>query len=79
MIMLRLGQELENKIKNMASKMGISESELIRRSVAAFINNVEKSPSRKPEGEFFGKYASHNKNLSQDRKSLIKEKIKAKR
>ena len=79
MITLRLDQELENNIKNVALNMGISKSELIRKSIAEFMKNVDKPTSWELGNELFGKYASDVTNLSQDRKSLIKAKIKAKR
>ena len=79
MITLRLDQELENNIKNVAINMGISKSELIRRSIAEFMKSVEKPTPWELGNELFGKYASNVTNLSQDRKSLIKAKIKAKR
>lgn len=79
MITLRLDQELENTIKNVAVNMGISKSELIRKSVTEFIKNIEKPTPWELGNEFFGKYASGVTNLSQDRKSLLKAKIQAKR
>lgn len=79
MITLRLDQELENNIKNVAINMGISKSELIRKSIAEFMKNIEKPTPWELGNELFGRYASNVTNLSQDRKSLIKAKIKAKR
>ena len=79
MITLRLDQELENNIKNVAVNMGISKSELIRKSIAEFMKSVEKPTPWELGNELFGKYASNATNLSQDRKALIKEKIKAKK
>ena len=79
MITLRLDQKLENDIKNVAVNMGITKSELIRRSVTEFIKNAEKPTAWELGNELFGRYASGVTNLSQDRKSLIKEKIRAKR
>ena len=79
MITLRLDQELEKNIKNVAINMGISKSELIRQSIAEFMKSVEKPTPWELGSELFGKYASNVTNLSQDRKSLIKTKIKAKR
>ena len=79
MITLRLDQELENSIKNIATNMGISKSELVRKSITEFIKTIEKPTPWELGSELFGKYASNVNNLSQDRKELIKEKIKAKR
>ena len=79
MITLRLNQELEKNIKSVAINMGISKSELIRKSIIEFMKNIEKPTSWELGNELFGKYASGVTNLSQDRKALVKEKIKAKR
>jgi len=79
MITLRLDQELENNITNVAINMGISKSELVRKSITEFLKTIDKPTSWELGSELFGKYASNVSNLSQDRKSLIKEKIKAKR
>lgn len=79
MITLRLDQELENNIKNVATNMGISKSELIRKSIAEFMKSIEKPTPWELGNELFGRYASNVTNLSQNRKSLIKAKIKAKR
>lgn len=79
MITLRLDSELEQNINDIAYKMGITKSELIRKSITAFIEKIEHPSPWELGNELFGKYASGSDNLSQDRKSLIKEKIKAKR
>jgi len=79
MITLRLDQELENSIKNVAINMGISKSELVRKSITEFLKNAKKPTPWELGNELFGKYASDVNNLSQDRKALIKDKIKAKR
>ncbi|NOX08766.1 MAG: CopG family transcriptional regulator [Gammaproteobacteria bacterium] len=40
MITLRLDPELEKSINNIAHQMGISKSELIRKSIAEFLNDT---------------------------------------
>lgn len=79
MITLRLDQELENDVKTAAANMGVSKSELIRRSITEFIKGLDKPTAWESGNELFGKYSSHKGNLSQDRKTLVKEIIKAKR
>jgi hypothetical protein len=59
--------------------MGVSKSELIRKSITEFIGNLDKPSPWELGGEVFGKYASTQENLSRDRKMLVKDKIKAKR
>ena len=79
MITLRLDPELEQTINKIAHQMEISKSELIRTSIIEFIAKLDKPSPWKLGNEVFGKYASGVDNLSRDRKSLVKEKIKAKR
>ena len=79
MITLRLDPQLEKTVNNLAKQMQISRSELVRQSIFAFIEKQEKSSPWELGRDFFGKHASGQNNLSVDRKTLIKEKIKAKR
>ena len=79
MITLRLDPQLEKTVNNLAFQMQISKSELVRRSIFAFIEQREKPSPWELGKDFFGKYASGEGNLSVDRKRLIKEKIRAKR
>ncbi len=79
MITLRLDPELENDIQNAAKLMGLSKSELVRRSVSEYINNLKK-PSPWELGEnLFGKHSSGKSDLSHNRKGLFKQKVRAKR
>lgn len=78
MITLRLDQKLETDIQTTATMMGLSKSELIRISVAEFIQKQKKPNAWELGDELFGRYASGDGNLSVNRKALVKEKIKAK-
>ncbi len=78
MITLRLDPELEQTISNIAHQMGLSKSELIRRSITEYIDKLEKPSAWELGQDVFGKYASDNVNLSKDRKKLVKEKIRIK-
>lgn len=79
MITLRLDPELEQTINTIAHQMGVSKSELIRRSIAEYIEKLEKPSAWELGQDVFGKYTSENSNLARDRKELVKEIIKAKR
>ena len=79
MITLRLDQELENSIQRAAKLLGISKSELIRKSVADYLNKLSKPSPWELGKDYFGKYASGQTNLSADRKLLLKKRITAKR
>ncbi len=79
MITLRLDPKLERTINDVAHRLGLSKSELIRKSVTEYINKLEKPSPWELGNDIFGKYASGQDNLSKDRKALFKEKIRAKK
>lgn len=79
MITLRLDSDLEQTVNNIAKQMGISKSELIRKSLTDFIEKLEQPSAWELGSELFGKHGSGTTNLSQDRKAILKDKIKAKR
>ncbi|MBN4069107.1 CopG family transcriptional regulator [Beggiatoa alba] len=79
MITLRLDPKLEKTINNTAHQMGVSKSELIRKSITAFIDKLDKPTPWQSGANIFGRYASEQDNLSSDRKSIVKERIRAKR
>ncbi|MCU7841641.1 MAG: ribbon-helix-helix domain-containing protein [Candidatus Thiodiazotropha sp. (ex Troendleina suluensis)] len=79
MITLRLDAELEQSINSMARRMGVTKSELIRKSITNFIEAVEHPSPWELGSKLFGRHASGQDNLSRDRKSIIKEQIRAKR
>jgi len=79
MITLRLDSELEKSINTLARQMGVTKSELIRKSITAFIEKAEHPSAWELGNNLFGKYASGQENLSQERKVIVKDKIRAKR
>ncbi len=79
MITLRLDPKLEKTINDTAQRLGLSRSELIRKSVTEYIDKLEKPSPWELGSDIFGKYASGQNNLSRDRKALLKQKISAKR
>ena len=79
MITLRLDQDLEQRINNTAKNLGVTKSELIRKSINEYLRKL-KQPNAWVIGEdLFGNYSSGQSNLSSDRKELVKNIIKAKR
>ena len=78
MLTLRLDKNLENQVKTTASQLGISKSELIRISVSEYIQKQQKPNAWELGNELFGKHASGKGDLSANRKTLMKEKVKAK-
>ena len=79
MITLRLDPELEQAINNTAKNLGLTKSELIRKSINEYLNKVKKPTPWEAGQDLFGKYSSGLGDLSTRRKDLIKDKIKAKR
>ena len=79
MITLRLDPELEQTINLVADQLGLSKSELIRKSISDFLAKLEKPSPWVLGNELFGKYASGQNDLSKNRKKLLKEKIQAKK
>ncbi|MBT8366586.1 MAG: ribbon-helix-helix domain-containing protein [Deltaproteobacteria bacterium] len=79
MISLSLDPELENSIQRADELLGISKSELIRKSVADYLSKLSKPGPWELGKDYFGKYASGQTNLSADRKVLLKKRIMAKR
>ncbi len=78
MITLRLDPKLEKTINSAAHQLGVSRSELIRKSITAFIDTLDKPTPWELGSEVFGKHASEQESLSRDRKRLLKNKIKTK-
>ncbi len=79
MITLRLDPQLEQTIKSVAYQLGVSKSELIRKSITDYLGNLEKPSPWELGNDLFGKYASGRHDLSANRKVLVKEKIRAKK
>ena len=78
MITLRLEEKLEQDINNTAKNLGMTKSELIRQSIHDYLQKLRKPNAWELGENLFGKYSSGFGNLSENRKALMKEKIKAK-
>ena len=79
MITLRLDQQLEQLLRSTAEKLGVTKSELIRRSILDYIGRLKKPNAWEAGQDLFGRYASGQSDLSARRKELVKEKIRAKK
>ena len=78
MITLRLDPKLERSIDNTSKHLGLTKSELIRRSIQEYLNKISSQSPWDLGKDLFGKYSSDRGNLSFDRKQIIKKKIRAK-
>ena len=79
MITLRLDPKIEQNVQNTAKILGITKSELIRKSIVDYLTKLSKSSPWELGENYFGKYSSGQDNLSTDRKLLLKTKIRARR
>lgn len=79
MITLRLDKKLEQHLNNTAKNLGLTKSELIRKSINEYLDKLTEPNAWDVGQDLFGKYSSGLNNLSTDRKELIKNKIRAKR
>jgi hypothetical protein len=79
MITLRLDPALDRTVSNAAKNLGLSKSELVRKSIVEYIGRLDKSSAWETGKDLFGTYASGREDRSSNRKALVKEKIKAKR
>ncbi|MDQ7016950.1 MAG: CopG family transcriptional regulator [Gammaproteobacteria bacterium] len=78
MITLRLDAKLESSVVEAAQKLGLSKSELIRKSIAEFIEKLDKPSAWELGAPIFGQYGSQYESLSRDRKALLQEKLQEK-
>lgn len=78
MMTVRLDDGLEEKIEKLSAMLGVSKSELIRRSVSKFIENVSKPDPWTAGKDLFGKFRSGRSDLSKNRKAIVQEVLKRK-
>lgn len=76
MITLRLDSELEKRLNSIAEVLGISKSELVRKSLLAYLDQVVRSCAWDLGRDLFGKYSSGRTDLSVNRKSILRQKLR---
>ncbi len=79
MITLRLDPKIEQQVNNTSKNLGITKSELIRKSIIEYLSKLDTANAWEVGHDLFGKYSSGLKNLSTERKEIVREKIRAKR
>ena len=72
MMTLRIDEDLEQKIEHASENLGISKSELLRRSVQEFLAGIGKPDPWEAGRDVFGKYRSGRHDLSTNRKTIIR-------
>ena len=79
MVSIRLPEELEKKLVEIAKVDKKTKTEIIKLALTKFIHDFEKNTSPFELGkDLFGKYGSKKGNLSKDRKRILKEKLRDK-
>ena len=79
MISLRLSNDLDEKLNQIAKDEKISKSELVKRALVLYFEDYQKTHSPYDLGsDLFGKYGSGNGNLSQNYKNILKGKLREK-
>ena len=80
MISLRLPEELEIKINALARVEGRSRSEIVKQSIAEYIEHHEAQLTPYELGkDLFGKHGSGKGDLSERRKEYLIQKLRSKR
>jgi RHH-type transcriptional regulator, rel operon repressor / antitoxin RelB len=79
-ISLRISSRLDHELEKIAIEQGTSKSGLIRLLITDFVGKKSKHSTPWELGDnVFGRYGSGKGNLSRDRKSILKEKVRAKK
>jgi len=79
MISLRLNNELENKLEQIAKDEKLSKSEIVKRALMFYFDDYNKKHSPYDLGkDLFGQYGSDMGNLSTDYKKILKGKLSEK-
>ncbi|HCL56269.1 MAG TPA: CopG family transcriptional regulator [Spirochaetia bacterium] len=79
MISIRLSEELEKKLVEIAQVDKRTKTEIIKLALTRFISDFEKNTTPFELGkDLFGKYGSKKGNLSKDRKIILKGKLRDK-
>jgi RHH-type transcriptional regulator, rel operon repressor / antitoxin RelB len=79
-ISLRINSRLDHELGKIASEEGTSKSDLIRLLISDFVKTKSRRSTPWELGKkVFGRYGSGKGNLSQDRKAILKEKLRAKK
>ncbi len=75
MTTIKLDPETEERVKKISKQLGISKEELIYRSILDYLEKITKPSAWDLGQNYFGKYSSGRKNLSRDRKKILREKL----
>ena len=79
MITLRLDPALEQAIERTARNLGLSKSDLVRKSISEYLARMDAPTPWEAGNDLFGRYSSGVGDLSSGRREWVKDKIRAKR
>ena len=71
MITIRLDPVLENTVNEVAKQLGVSRSELVRKSLIEFIDKIERPTPWGLGKDLFVQHSSDQGDLSVNRKALL--------
>ncbi len=70
---------MEEKLNHIAELMGIPKSEVVRRSLQAYLKQLEQNNAWDAGKSLFGRYSSGKSDLSENRKAILRQKLQDKR
>ena len=78
-ISIRLGDQLEHRLNAVSKRLRVNKSEVVKRSLEAYLDQFEPRKSAYQLGEdLFGADASTPGDVSANSKTLLKHKLRAK-
>lgn len=78
-ISIRLGNQLEHRLGAVSKRLRVNKSEVVKRSLEAYLDQLEPRKSAYQLGEdLFGADASMAGDVSANYKTLLKQKLRAK-
>lgn len=78
-ISVRLDRVLERRLNHVSEKLRVNKSEIVKRSLEAFLEQFDQPPTAYELGEdLFGADKSPSRTVATDYKKLLKEKLRAK-
>ena len=79
MMTVRLNEDLERALQDLASKEGMTKSQLVRQCLEEFVTRKKEEKTPWELGEhLFGKHGSGQNDLSTNRKKVARDKIHTK-
>ncbi|HPB81970.1 MAG TPA: ribbon-helix-helix protein, CopG family [Spirochaetota bacterium] len=79
MISVRLTQEEEHKLNQVAKEENMSKTDIIKRALMYYFDERRERKTAYDLGEdFFGRHGSGKGNLSEDYKTIVKERLREK-